>query len=518
MSGDSNEPEKYLRDYYSENYEEAKVSGSNARKKAMSEFKSKYPYADMSKFDFQVTVSKDWLVESVDIFFKLDDGVISYDITSDTFKNSKELVRYLTAMKPKAWPKIWKSGGDIPEFFNLRTPSKEWGIHRYPYFQKAPNLGFQTHNFRVYINDKDYFNAKLKPITLVEWSAKPILIEYNRGEDPPPKRTPTNIRIAELNYKSEPYFAQICVAYTATFLSGISLKNLQGSSEIPNLITSIPRFHFYDVIRKFMYKPELMDKYDFSGMRRFLLVRVQSYNKYNEEDHATDAIAGWVNYSNSDYLHFIPYDSNGLTKIGIELLSESIESYVYAILVAQAKNRWAIVCSSEGKSLHTQEVFRKTVENTIVQSDVNVTISNMRLAISSTNVILNLAINPDTLLIPSDLTILSKPIPGYNNVLKSASKAMSFGVNKKVNYVGSPNKEPKKVHQEEAPTAHLNTLDSDDMTQSEKYTTPLGRPLSHPNIQRSTSTLPEKSSSHLDVTTIVIVSGVVSFVTLKYTL
>jgi hypothetical protein len=121
-----------------------------------------------------------------------------------------------------------------------------------------------------------------------------------------------------------------------------------------------------------------------------------------------------VNYSNSDYLHFIPYDSNGLTKIGIELLSESTESYVYAILGAQAKNRWAIVGSSEGKSLQTQEeVFRKTVEDTIVQSDVNVTISNMRLAISSTNVILNLAINPDTLLIPSDLTILSKPIPGY---------------------------------------------------------------------------------------------------------
>ena len=29
-----------------------------------------------------------------------------------------------------------------------------------------------------------------------------------------------------------------------------------------------------------------MDKYDFSGKRRFLPVRVQSYNKYNEEDQA----------------------------------------------------------------------------------------------------------------------------------------------------------------------------------------------------------------------------------------
>ena len=148
----------------------------------------------------------------------------------------------------------------------------------------------------------------------------------------------------------------------------------------------------------------------------------------------------------------------------------------------------------------------------------------MRLAISSTNVILNLAINPDTLLIPSDLTILSKPIPGYNNVLKSASKAMSFGVNKKVNYVGSPNKEPKKVHQEEAPTAHLNSLDSNDVIPGEEHTTPTEEQIAHPNIRRSTPTLPsktpfpKKSSSQLDVTTIVIFSGLVSFVTLKYIL
>jgi hypothetical protein len=69
----------------------------------MSEFKSKYPYADMSKFNFQVIVGKDGFVESVDIFFKLDDGVTSYDITSDTFKNHKEWVRYLTENMEIRW-------------------------------------------------------------------------------------------------------------------------------------------------------------------------------------------------------------------------------------------------------------------------------------------------------------------------------------------------------------------------------------------------------------------------------
>jgi hypothetical protein len=46
----------------------------------------------MSKFDFQVSVNKDGLVEGVGIYYKLDDGVTSYDITtltSDIFRNNK---------------------------------------------------------------------------------------------------------------------------------------------------------------------------------------------------------------------------------------------------------------------------------------------------------------------------------------------------------------------------------------------------------------------------------------------
>ena len=49
-------------------------------------------YAEMSKFDFQVSVNKDGLVEGVGIYYKLDDGVTSYDITtltSDIFRNNK---------------------------------------------------------------------------------------------------------------------------------------------------------------------------------------------------------------------------------------------------------------------------------------------------------------------------------------------------------------------------------------------------------------------------------------------
>ncbi len=135
----------------------------------------------------------------------------------------------------------------------------------------------------------------------------------------------------------------------------------------------------------------------------------------------------------NDYKMFIATTTDGLTKIGQKLFQQSVESYVYAVLGAQASLRFPIV--GEGaKSLQTQDKFRTIVKETIVQSDVTITISNMRAAIASTNVVLNMAISPGMILVPSDLIIQKEKIPGYNNVLTLATDKMKFGKNTGVNY------------------------------------------------------------------------------------
>ena len=58
----------------------------------------------------------------------------------------------------------------------------------------------------------------------------------------------------------------------------------------------------------------------------------------------------------------------------------------------------------------------------------------MRKAITDTNVVLNMVISPGIILIPSNLIILDKMVPGYNNVLRLATKGMRFGKNDDVNY------------------------------------------------------------------------------------
>ena len=214
-----------------------------------------------------------------------------------------------------------------------------------------------------------------------------------------------------------------------------------------------------------------MKAYDLSGMKGYLPVSNQSFNGASHGG-GTYVKAGWVNYSNSDHMHFIPYDSNGITSDGVQLLMESVESYVYSILGDQAKTRWSIVSSQLGKALQTQQAFRRIVNDTVVQTSVNVTISNMRTAIRGTNVILNMAINPNILLIPSRLIILETPIPGYNNILSSPTKTTTFGINTKLNYVGVKQPDPPKKHsQDSSPVHHLDTLKGNTVVPKKVYTT-----------------------------------------------
>ena len=86
------------------------------------------------------------------------------------------------------------------------------------------------------------------------------------------------------------------------------------------------------------------------------------------------------------------------------------------------------------KSLQMQEIFNKLVNDTVAQDDGAVLITNMRIAVKATNVVLNLAILTKLVLIPSELLILKEKIPGYNNTLMLATKTMNFEVNEGVNF------------------------------------------------------------------------------------
>ncbi len=174
----------------------------------------------------------------------------------------------------------------------------------------------------------------------------------------------------------------------------MSTQHLTESEDVPKIITSMVRYHLYYQIRKFMKNPSLLKRYVSyfeKPVKKYLPIRHISVPSVGRDRDGNYFISkGTVNYSTTDYKSLIAQSTTGLTKIGQKLLQQSIQSYVYAVLGAQAKTRWSIV--GEGaKSLQTQDVFHTIVKETIAQSDITITISNMRTAIASTNVVLNMA-------------------------------------------------------------------------------------------------------------------------------
>ena len=391
-------------------------------------FLKKYPQADMMKFAFQVDINKDGTLESSRVYFQVD-STSAFDIKSKEFTSNPEYTKYLySGTEKEMWPEVWSDGGTKPEFTRLRFPkdpltrcdSRRCGIPADLKYQEPADLKQSLHNFRVYVNKRDYFMSNF-PHVYARWSSGKVFNEQGLSD----------IRDQGFDYKTEPYFAMICGAYIASYLSGISLLNLH--DDYP-LISTFVRYHFYYQIRKFMQNPELIDQYEIEEVKEHIPIVYK-----NRESVGTDGDGNKYIYrvgverGGTDYRSFIAYESAGLTEIGQKLFQESLESFNYSVLGAEARTRWSIV-GKGAKSSQTQDVFRKIVKDTIIQNDTTVLISNMRTSIQATNVVLNLAIVPNVILMPSNCVILDKKVEGYNNILTTATEEMSFGINKDVNY------------------------------------------------------------------------------------
>ena len=429
------------REFYGKNYDYVKNERKVLDKMFRKDFMKKYPYADMSKFYFEHDINKDGSWEKTTTYFKNND-MMSTDINSDTFKNDPEMTKYLTINKPKPhFPKIWKLGGEIQE---LPRGKRDVGFYGKSYYwDEFPTeyvLNYPINQFRIYVNDTDYFPSNLPPLYINTYQNALWDIRKN-------------------------YFQTIIGVWIATYACGISIQHLTFSQDVPKQITSFMRFHLYFTVRRIMRQLSIGDDSTYNKFNAgFLKDHIpkwtyQEIRNYKNEHLGQDVIpmeTGWRGYKHgpgqlrdvqNDYKKFIPKISTGLIKKETELLNHSIEAYIYSILGAQARTRQSIV-SGRASALETQKVFRKIVEDSIVNYDTTTWINNMNQAVSDTNVVLNTAISPTLLLIPSSLIILKNPIEGYNNKFKVSTKDMVFGINDGLNYQGVEKNSPvKKQHQ-----------------------------------------------------------------------
>ena len=98
------------KEYYGKNYDKAMENIRKEQSRMRADFLKKYPNADISKFEFDVTLKRNGDVDSTAIYFKNSDITGTY-ITSNTFLNDKSMTKYLYNMEK--YPKIWQSNGTI---------------------------------------------------------------------------------------------------------------------------------------------------------------------------------------------------------------------------------------------------------------------------------------------------------------------------------------------------------------------------------------------------------------------
>ena len=427
-----------------------KVAREMIKKKLL----KRHPYIDLNQFKILTHIDGDAKAHP-EVVFPSSGREIDVPIEK-LYAGSNPLgQKAMVAMKPKpSFPKIWMPGGTIQKMQTSKHWKREvypkYDFSKYTYLEDDDVIDYNVWDFKVFVDQKNWFKSRLKPIDVV--------IEDRS--------------VADSWVDDRAYYKMIFATYVASYMTGISREHLSHSSDVHPVITSLMRYALYYTISVILRRLEtekmsdLSREYDAGGVykkMRFIPREKQYLAQPHPSFKTTHTVHEWLWTLNRTpppdvhYKLFIMKKSNGFTAFGLKVLNNAIASFCYSILGSQARLRTAIV-NKGAISLQCQDVFRQLVSDTIVNHDTTVGVSNMRKSISDCNQTVNLAVSPSTFLLPSDMKILKERIPGYSNVLYRADeKAMKFGVNTSVNFSKSK-LVVKKHHQDSTPSGHLDTL------------------------------------------------------------
>ena len=185
-------------------------------------------------------------------------------------------------------------------------------------------------------------------------------------------------------WQSQLNFAVFCASSTC----GVSVEHLNAKEP---MIRSIYRFHFYYHIRRILKILEIPLPYEnsfnqysnpynhekFTGICSEYGVSNDLTKWRNQKYFSTWQSRGWetgkpgMSYLNENsFSRWIIEESDGLTTLGLQKLSESVRDYAYLILTSQTSTRGQIV-GHEARNLDAQRTFLNTFEN-IVNRRVNI--------------------------------------------------------------------------------------------------------------------------------------------------
>ena len=129
-------------------------------------------------------------------------------------------------------------------------------------------------------------------------------------------------------------------------------------------------------------------------------------------------------------------ESEGLTTLGIQKLSESVRDYAYLILTSQTSTRSQII-GHEARNLDGQRVFLNTFENIVNRwVDIPEDIQRFQKTLQYAGSKVDYVIGEFMYMLPSDMNLRIKKVKNYNNKILIASPSFKIGTNVKINLNG----------------------------------------------------------------------------------
>ena len=458
------------------NSSEAKERSKAAKAHALSEFKKRFPHANMSKF--QVQVDFDTSRKALGrVLFPSGDGSWEDPLIEDRKYWSPALIAALGAQQAGGYPSqlLPSTQKNTP----LPVPAIDFSATT---GQSVADLFDKE--IKIHVSPTDYFTTKFRKIF----------------KDPKIKVTSSKYARLWIKGPNMGFWQQQLnfAVWCATTGCGVSREMLFGGGtlQLSEQLRTFYQFHVYYTTRKILYEmggvqsknalpddpvfSEISNPYDIAVYKRICaefkidpstdfrytrgkngglgtvyigatgLGDIATDYHYPDPDLALFDDERITDRKNSDYKaigisfirndqgadkqveHFVPDYANGFTPAGLGRIDRSIEAFGYCILGAQA-NALSSIIGNTGTAVNAQRDFLVLVNDAIKALTVSNEPAKYQNLIAKTKVRLNFVVGRGLLLLPSRMIINTKSVVGYNNNLKRATDDMKLGVNNQVN-------------------------------------------------------------------------------------
>jgi hypothetical protein len=233
---------------------------------------------------------------------------------------------------------------------------------------------------------------------------------------------------------------------------GISVEHLNASN---SMVRAVYRFHVMYQTRKtlnalkvFLPHQEGFDPflnsfdrdsyhailrfYDIQNIDESLWRMEKVFSSYQDKRKTWDT-PGLEYIDDDSWARWILQESNGLTRIGLEKISESVREYAYLILSAQGKARTQII-GSTGPAIEAQDIFLSSFEAMIIiPKDLGGGISRFQDVLRYARSKVDFAVAENVYMIPADLNLHMGEAIKFNNKIKVSKSGFRLGVNSHIN-------------------------------------------------------------------------------------